>query len=77
MRPRWSPHRREATQGALEETGFGVMETRALFGSCTECFLLVPQYVDLEIAGEAADARHRQLICVIPPRARLSLPQLP
>ena len=23
--------------------------------SCTECFDLVPQYVDLEIAGESAD----------------------
>lgn len=23
--------------------------------SCTECFDLVPQYVDLEIAGQAAD----------------------
>lgn len=25
--------------------------------SCTECFDLVPQYVDLEIAGQAADQR--------------------
>jgi len=25
--------------------------------SCTECFDLLPQYVDLEIAGEAPDAK--------------------
>lgn len=25
--------------------------------SCTQCFDLLPQYVDLEVAGEAADAR--------------------
>lgn len=25
--------------------------------SCTECFTLVPRYVDLEIAGQAADEK--------------------
>ena len=25
--------------------------------SCTECFDLMPQYVDLEVAGEAADKK--------------------
>jgi hypothetical protein len=29
--------------------------------SCTECFALVPQYVDLEIAGQAADTKLARL----------------
>ena len=29
--------------------------------SCTECFDLVPQYVDLEIAGQMADKTLRRL----------------
>ena len=34
-----------------------VWETEDEEISCTECFDLVPQYVDLEIAGEAADKK--------------------
>jgi hypothetical protein len=34
-----------------------VLRTRDEELSCTECFELLPQYVDLEIAGAGADTR--------------------
>ena len=33
-----------------------IRETAAVEISCTDCFDLVPQYVDLEVAGQDADA---------------------
>lgn len=45
----------------MTEPDFGgllrhIQETEDQELSCTECFDLVPKYVDLEIAGKAADA---------------------